>query len=52
MVHTTDGKRFFMLKENGLSCWNVMNFGKQNLVETVFETHEKNHYQLIDTVGF
>ena len=45
-------KGFSILREDGFSCWNVMNFGKQDLVETVFETHEKNHYQLIDSVGF
>ena len=41
-----------MLNENGLSCWNVMNFGKQDLVETVIDVHVKNNYRFLDRVGF
>jgi 16S rRNA G966 N2-methylase RsmD len=41
-----------MLNENGLSCWNVMNFGKQDLVETVIDVHVKNNYRYLDRVGF
>ena len=40
------------LSENGYSCWNVMNFGKQDLVETVMDVHEQKGYELVGTVGF
>ena len=40
------------LPENGYSCWNVMNFGKQDLVETVMNVHQQKGYELAGTVGF
>ena len=40
------------LSENGYSCWNVMNFGKQDLVETVMNVHQQKGYELVGTVGF
>ena len=40
------------LSKNGYSCWNVMNFGKQDLVETVMNVHQQKGYELVGTVGF
>ncbi len=41
-----------MLSKNGLSCWNVMDFKKYDLVNTVMKFHESNNFSLINTVGF
>lgn len=36
----------------GLSAWNVMNFKRNDIVQDVISIHEKNGYELIDTIGF
>lgn len=41
-----------MLKDDGLSAWNVMNFKKYDLVGDVIHMHERNGWKLIKTVGF
>ena len=41
-----------VLKENGISAWNVMNFKKYDLVGDVISIHEKHGFKLFDTVGF
>lgn len=41
-----------MIKDNGISAWNVMNFKKNNLVNAVITEHEKNGFTLVNTVGF
>jgi hypothetical protein len=41
-----------ILKDDGLSAWNVMNFRKYDLVGDVTSMHEKNGWKLIRTVGF
>ena len=41
-----------MLSKNGLSCWNVMDFKKYNLVETAMKFHDEHKFSLINTVGF
>lgn len=40
------------LNPKGISAWNVMNFGKNNLVESVVSTHEEAGWILKSTVGF
>lgn len=41
-----------MLKSNGLSCWNVMNFGKIDLATKVVDYHIKLGYTCNYTLGF
>jgi hypothetical protein len=41
-----------MIKDNGISAWNVMNFKKNDLVNAVITEHEKHGYLLVDTIGF
>lgn len=41
-----------MLKDDGLSAWNVMNFRKYDLVGDVMSIHEKHGWKLVNTVGF
>ena len=41
-----------MLSKKGLSCWNVMDFKKHDLVNTVMKFHDEHKFSLINTVGF
>lgn len=41
-----------IINPNGISAWNVMNFKKYDLVDSVIKTHEKNGWKLVNTVGF
>lgn len=41
-----------ILKKNGLSCWNVMNFGKYNLVNTILNSHSEKKWLHITNLGF
>jgi hypothetical protein len=41
-----------VLSQDGISAWNVMDFGKNDLVDTVVSFHEKNGWKLKTTVGF
>ena len=41
-----------ILKDDGISAWNVMNFKKNDMVGDLISTHEKNGWQLVTTVGF
>lgn len=41
-----------ILKDDGISAWNVMNFKKYDLVGDVIRVHEENGWKLVDTVGF
>ena len=45
-------KSLSKLNDNGLSCWNVMNFKKNDLVGDIIKIHEDNGYILLSTVGF
>jgi hypothetical protein len=39
------------LTNNGLSCWNVMDFKNTNIVEAVINKHQSMGYELINTLG-
>jgi hypothetical protein len=41
-----------MLKPDGLSCWNVMNFNKCQLASSVINIHDKLNYDCKYTLGF
>jgi tRNA G10 N-methylase Trm11 len=41
-----------IIKDDGISAWNVMNFKKNDLVGDLIATHEKHGWKLVDTVGF
>jgi hypothetical protein len=41
-----------ILKEDGISAWNVMNFKKYDFVGDVIRKHEERGMKLIGTVGF
>lgn len=41
-----------ILKDDGISAWNVMNFKKNDMVGNLIATHEKHGWKLFDTVGF
>lgn len=41
-----------VINPNGISAWNVMNFGKNDLVEAVMSVHKKMGWRLESTVGF
>ena len=41
-----------ILKDDGISAWNVMNFKKNDLVGDLIKTHEKHGWKLVGTVGF
>lgn len=45
-------KSLGILQDSGISAWNVMNFGKNDLVSDVIQTHEAHGWVLADTVGF
>jgi hypothetical protein len=40
------------MSEDGISAWNVMNFGKNDIVKSVIDSHAQKQYKLFDTVGF
>lgn len=40
------------LSDDGISAWNVMKFGKNDIVKNVLDIHEEKSYNLFDTVGF
>ena len=44
-------KCFSILKEDGLSCWNVMDFKKINIVEPLIDKHTQNRFKLINGIG-
>jgi hypothetical protein len=39
------------LNDDGLSCWNVMDFKNTNIVEAVINKHQSMGYELINTLG-
>lgn len=39
------------LTNDGLSCWNVMNFKNTNIVEAVINKHQSMGYELINALG-
>jgi len=41
-----------MLNDGGVSCWNVMNFGKNDLANRVIDIHSKLGWELKKTLGF
>ena len=41
-----------ILKDDGISAWNVMNFKKNDMVGSLISTHEKHGWKLFDTIGF
>jgi hypothetical protein len=41
-----------ILKDDGISAWNVMNIKGKDFVGDVLSIHEKHGWKLIDTVGF
>ena len=41
-----------ILKDDGISAWNVMNFKKNDLVGDLISTHEKHGWNIVGTVGF
>lgn len=41
-----------MLKEDGISAWNVMDSGKTSMVDSVMKTHEDLGFKLVTTLGF
>lgn len=41
-----------ILKPDGISAWNVMNFKSNDMVSDLINTHEKNDWKLVGTVGF
>lgn len=41
-----------ILDPAGISAWNVMNFGKNDLVGDLIEAHKKHGWELKSTVGF
>ena len=44
-------KCFSILKEDGLSCWNVMDFKKINIVDPLINKHTENGFKLINGIG-
>jgi hypothetical protein len=45
-------KSLSILNPQGISAWNVMNFGKNDLSGDVIGAHERNGWHLVGTVGF
>jgi hypothetical protein len=43
---------FTILKDDGISAWNVMNFKKYDLVGDLIEIHKQHGWTLTKTVGF
>lgn len=41
-----------ILKDDGISAWNVMNIKGKDFVGDVLSIHEKHGWKLVDTVGF
>ena len=41
-----------LLKPTGVSAWNVMNFGKNDIVKDVIDFHQQRGWHLMTTVGF
>lgn len=41
-----------ILKDDGISAWNVMNFKNNDLVSDIISIHQKNSWKLKNTVGF
>jgi tRNA G10 N-methylase Trm11 len=41
-----------ILKDDGISAWNVMNFKKNDLVGDLISTHKKHGWNIVGTVGF
>lgn len=41
-----------MLKDNGLSCWNAMNFNSCKMATDVIDIHNKLNYNIKYTLGF
>lgn len=40
-----------ILKDDGLSCWNVMDFKKTTIVNEIIDKHSQNHFSLINAIG-
>lgn len=45
------GKSIDMLRNDGLSCWNVMNIKKFDLVGDIIRFHEERGFKLVNTLG-
>jgi hypothetical protein len=45
-------KSISILKDDGISAWNVMNFGGNDLSGDVIQAHSKLGWTLVDTIGF
>lgn len=45
-------KSLAVLKDDGISAWNVMNFKGNDLVGDLISTHEKHGWNIVATVGF
>lgn len=45
-------KSLGMLKDDGISAWNVMNFKNNDIVGNMISAHEKNGWKLKSTIGF
>ena len=41
-----------ILKDDGISAWNVMNIKNKNFVDDVLNIHEKYGWEVVDTIGF
>lgn len=41
-----------ILKDDGISAWNVMNMKNRDFVGDVLKIHEKHGWKVVDTVGF
>lgn len=41
-----------MLKDDGLSCWNAMNFNSCSMATDVIDIHNKLNYEVKETLGF
>ena len=39
------------LVHDGLSCWNVMNFNKNDLVDVVIQKHKSLNFEMINAIG-
>lgn len=48
LIHNSIG----ILKENGLSCWNAMNFNSCSMATDVIDIHNKLNYEVKETLGF
>jgi DNA modification methylase len=40
-----------ILNEDGLSCWNVMDFKKTQIVESIIDKHTQSDFKLINGIG-